>query len=58
MFYEQLLRQKIYADLTGALQRVSGIKIGHNFQLSVLVMLGIVSIVGQVEVEHQNKSCE
>ena len=43
-FYEQLLGQQIYADLTGAR---CGAYSGCNFLLSVLVKLGLVLVVKQ-----------
>ena len=45
LFYEQLLQQQSYYDLTGALRRVSNVKVWHNLYLSVLVNLGIVLVV-------------
>ena len=41
------LRQQIQADLTGPRHRAQSIKVGCNFQLSIVVKLGIVLLVKQ-----------
>ena len=45
--YEQLFRHQIQTDLTGARHKTQSGKVGHNFQLSELVKLGILLLVKQ-----------
>ncbi len=45
LFYQQLLRQQVYSDLSDARRKAYNIKVEHKFQLSGLTKLGVVLLV-------------
>ena len=46
-FHQCFMSGSLLVDLTGTQRRVYSIKVGHNFQLSTLVKLGVVLLVIQ-----------